>query len=116
MAKFERRAYRKSPGRQYGYDYDPLKSSSRSGSSQSGKGDSSAGNRWSNHEESTSRPGIQLAQRPDPRRTRQLLRQSILASKYTSAPLQPDEIEQPQAARQPHSGNGEGSPRAATRT
>src|ERR1700730_4408280 len=102
MAKFERRAYRKSPGRQYGYDYDPLKRSSRSGTSQSGRGDTSgAGNRWSTQEESTSRPGIQLAQRPDPRRTRQLLRQSILASKYPSAPLQPDEIEQPQAARLP---------------
>ncbi len=102
MAKFERRAYRKSPGRQYGYDYDPFKNSKRSGTSQSGRGDTSEpGNRWSTHEEGTSRPGIQLAQRPDPRRTRQLLRQSILASKYNSAPLQQDEIEQPQAVRLP---------------
>src|SRR5712692_1216879 len=66
------------------------------------EGDTSEpGNRWSTHEEGTSRPGIQLAQRPDPRRTRQLLRQSILASKYNSAPLQQDEIEQPQAVRLP---------------
>ncbi|GCE05192.1 hypothetical protein [Dictyobacter aurantiacus] len=62
----ERRMYRKSPGRQYGYDYDPLRS--RNGS-KSPKG------------ESASRSGMLLAQRPDPRRTRQLMRQSIIASK-----------------------------------
>src|SRR6478672_5988406 len=67
----ERRMYRKSPGRQYGYDYDPLRS--RSSSSQLSQSGSSA-----------SRTGAILAQRPDPRRTRQLLRQSIIASKRSS--------------------------------
>ncbi len=72
MAKdhLERRTYRKSPGRQYGYDYDPLRSQggqSRSGGSQQG--------------ETMSKSGALLAQRPDPRRTRQLMRQSIIASK-----------------------------------
>ncbi|GCE26836.1 hypothetical protein KDA_23200 [Dictyobacter alpinus] len=64
----ERRLYRKSPGRQYGYEYDPLSSRSGSGS-RSQKG------------ETASRSGMLLAQRPDPRRTRQLMRQSIIASK-----------------------------------
>ena len=76
---FERRAYRKSPGRQYGYDYDPLRNQKRSGNSQSGRlDDSLAGDRSSTHGGTTSRgssrPALQLAQRPDPRRTRQLLR------------------------------------------
>ncbi|GLV58443.1 hypothetical protein KDH_52760 [Dictyobacter sp. S3.2.2.5] len=62
----EHRMYRKSPGRQYGYDYDPLRS--RNGS-KSPRG------------ETASRSGMLLAQRPDPRRTRQLMRQSIIASK-----------------------------------
>ncbi|MBO0783509.1 MAG: hypothetical protein J2P37_32255, partial [Ktedonobacteraceae bacterium] len=66
----ERRTYRKSPGRQYGYDYDPLRS--RSTHSQSGRSNN------------TTRSGSQLVQRPDPRRTRQLLRQSILANKTRS--------------------------------
>jgi len=70
----ERRAYRKSPGRQYGYEYDPLRSQYQVGQSQNGT-DSSAGD-----ERSTQR----LAQRPDPRRTRQLLRQNILASRLKS--------------------------------
>jgi hypothetical protein len=61
----ERKTYRKSPGRQYGYEYDPLQS--RSGKSQSGS--------------TASRSGVLLSQRPDPRRTRQLLRQSIIASR-----------------------------------
>ncbi len=61
------RAYRKSPGRQYGYEYDPLRS--HSGQSQAGSNAAS------------SRSGTLLAQRPDPRRTRQLMRQSIIASK-----------------------------------
>jgi hypothetical protein len=56
----ERKSYRKSPGRQYGYDYNPLQS-------QSGL--------------TTSRPDALLVQRPDPRRTRQFLRQSIIAGK-----------------------------------
>ena len=75
MAKdhLERRTYRKSPGRQYGYDYDPLRSQggqSRSGGSQQG--------------ETMSKSGALLAQRPNPRRTRQLMRQSIIASKRTN--------------------------------
>ena len=72
MAKdhLERRTYRKSPGRQYGYDYDPLRS--QGGQSRSG---------GSQHSETMSKSGALLAQRPDPRRTRQLMRQSIIASK-----------------------------------
>ncbi len=58
-----RRSYRKSPGRQYGYDYDPLQSQSES---------------------VASKPSGLLVQRPDPRRTRQFLRQSIIASKRSS--------------------------------
>jgi hypothetical protein len=61
----ERKTYRKSPGRQYGYEYDPLQS--RNGRSQNGS--------------TASRSGVLLSQRPDPRRTRQLLRQSIIASR-----------------------------------
>lgn len=64
----EKRTYRKSPGRQYGYEYDPLRS--RSEHSQSGR----------SNDDSSHRSG-QLTPRPDPRRTRQLLRQHILASK-----------------------------------
>ncbi len=75
----ERRTYRKSPGRQYGYDYNPLRS--RAGQSQSGQTESWSSNRG----ETTSRSSTLLVQRPDPRRTRQLLRQSIIASK-THAP------------------------------
>jgi hypothetical protein len=58
-----RRSYRKSPGRQYGYDYDPLRSQSGS---------------------VASKPSGLLVQRPDPRRTRQFLRQNIIASKRSS--------------------------------
>lgn len=72
MAKDQaRRAYRKSPGRQYGYDYDPLHSDYQVGQSKSTSTPSRGGER------SILRP----AQRPDPRRTRQLLRQNILAGK-----------------------------------
>lgn len=60
----ERKSYRKSPGRQYGYDYNPLQS-------QIGL--------------TTSRPDALLVQRPDPRRTRQFLRQSIIASKRSTS-------------------------------
>ncbi len=88
----ERRMYRKSPGRQYGYDYDPLHSSSPSSSSQTGHPDTAVQNdEWSSSgaEGSSINPrttGL-LAPRPNPRRTRQLLRQNILASKSKSAPL-----------------------------
>src|SRR6185312_1546120 len=74
----ERRSYRKSPGRQYGYDYDPLRS--RSGQASN----SEQNTRWSGREEMMSSSGALLSQRPDPRRTRQLLRQNILASKTHS--------------------------------
>src|SRR5579859_290787 len=91
----ERRTYRKSPGRQYGYEYDPLQS--RSGQSQSGAGKSSQqGERWPSQGGSgSSRPGAALAQRPDPRRTRQLLRQNILASKVRPTNEIEGSIEQP---------------------
>ncbi len=73
--RLERKTYRKSPGRQYGYEYDPLHSQSRNAQSQSGRSRPSA----------SSQQNVQLAPRPDPRRTRQLLRQNILASKSKTA-------------------------------
>lgn len=101
MAKerFERRAYRRSPGRQYGYDYDPSSSQKRSGSSQSGRVDSSlTGDQWPSRGNATSqnlgRSSGQLAPRPDPRRTRQLLRQNILASKTHSTTLPEEETDE----------------------
>jgi hypothetical protein len=60
----ERRSYRRSPGRQYGYDYDPLRNQRGS---------------------AASKPDTILLQRPDPRRTRQFLRQSIIASKRSNS-------------------------------
>ncbi|MEO8970194.1 MAG: hypothetical protein ABI406_01185 [Ktedonobacteraceae bacterium] len=95
MAKdnLERRAYRRSPGRQYEPEYDPLRG--QNGNSTSGRLDASTtGGRWAGRGESASqgsqighRSGTLLAQRPDPRRTRQLMRQSILASKnHASSP------------------------------
>ncbi len=65
----ERKLYRKSPGRQYGYDYDPL----HSGNGQQGE--------QATQNEQSQRASTQLVQRPDPRRTRQLTRKSILASR-----------------------------------
>ncbi|HVB23486.1 MAG TPA: hypothetical protein VNG51_16225 [Ktedonobacteraceae bacterium] len=90
MAKdnLERRAYRRSPGRQYEPEYDPLHSTT-------GRFDNSTSSeRWTGRGENASQSGQNsrrsstlLAQRPDPRRTRQLMRQSILASKtHTSSP------------------------------
>ncbi len=87
---FERRTYRRSPGRQYGYDYDPLRSN-RGGISQSGRSNGSQSDASSN------RATIQFAQsRPDPRRTRQLIRQSIIANKSrsASAPLHEHDLEE----------------------
>jgi hypothetical protein len=84
--------YRKSPGRQYGYDYDPLHSSSQNGSSQSGRLDAQAqSDGWPSQvvvgsDDNPRTTGL-LAPRPNPRRTRQLLRQNILASKTKSVPL-----------------------------
>ena len=80
-----RKGYRKSPGRQYGYDYNPLRGQSQSGRSRA----STPGERQAAFEDSPGRRdsrtggygGLELAPRPDPRRTRQLMRQSILASK-----------------------------------
>ena len=86
--RFERKAYRRSPGRQYGYDYDPL---------QNGRADASLpGDRRSSNGEDASRSSGPLAPRPDPRRTRQLLRQSIIASKYRPTTLNDEEVEQEQ--------------------
>ena len=69
----ERRTYRRSPGRQYGYEYDPLRT-------QSGQLDSS-GQGGSTQGEAVTKSGALMSQRPDPRRTRQLLRQNIIATK-----------------------------------
>lgn len=71
----ERRLYRRSPGRQYGYDYYPLRSRNREEISQ----------------EQSDEPDTASSQRPDPRRTRQLLRQRILAGKRQNA--NQDELE-----------------------
>src|SRR6266550_2862604 len=96
---FERKAYRRSPGRQY--DYDPLNSQSRnssgsnSGSTQNRRGDASqAADRWPSNGEASRRTSGQLAPRPNPRRTRQLLRQSIIASKYQSTTLPEEDVGQ----------------------
>src|SRR5260221_6199518 len=58
-----RRVYRKSPGRQYGYDYNPLRGQSRGGQSPNGPSPASApGERkaaYANtHGSETSRPGV----------------------------------------------------------
>jgi hypothetical protein len=100
----EKRMYRRSPGRQYGYDYDPLRSRSSTGN----------GNTPSGRLAGTSSPRSeplagkdtgnisgrlttgQLVPRPDPRRTRQLLRQQIIATKSRTGtsedtgPIDPD--------------------------
>ena len=86
----EKRLYRKSPGRQYGYDYDPLHSQSLTGSVQQGRSSTSL-----QSESLSAREGYGtsadrhtsglLGPRPDPRRTRQLIRKNIIASKSKSA-------------------------------
>ena len=86
MAKdnLERRAYRRSPGRQYEPEYDPLRGQSTSNTTASGRGRDDA---LSQSSQNSRRSSTVLAQRPDPRRTRQLMRQSILASKtHASSP------------------------------
>jgi len=89
--RFERKAYRRSPGRQYGYDYDPL----RNDTSQNERGETSqAGDQWSSNGGAANHSSGPLAPRPNPRRTRQLLRQNIIASKYRSATLNEEDIEQ----------------------
>ncbi len=75
----ERRTYRRSPGRQYGYEYDPLRTQSEQ-PSQSGRPDSS-GPGVSTRAETAHKSGALMSQRPDLRRTRQLLRQNIIATK-----------------------------------
>jgi hypothetical protein len=69
----ERRTYRRSPGRQYGYEYDPLHTQSGQLDS-SGQGEGARG-------EAVTKSGALMSQRPDLRRTRQLLRQNIIATK-----------------------------------
>jgi hypothetical protein len=76
----ERRTYRRSPGRQYGYEYDPLRSPNEE--SQSGRIDSGGLKEpGTTRGETASKSGSLASQRPDLRRTRQLLRQNILATK-----------------------------------
>ncbi len=75
----ERKLYRKSPGRQYGYDYDPL----QNGTGRSGQNRGAQGERATD-ENASNRVSTQLVQRPDLRRTRQLTRKNILASKGRS--------------------------------
>ncbi|HEU5376570.1 MAG TPA: hypothetical protein VFV38_14100 [Ktedonobacteraceae bacterium] len=77
----ERRSYRKSPGRQYGYEYNPLRGQDRAETSTPNEA-------WNGEGHSSSRPGSVLVPRPDPRRTRQLLRQNILAGKSRAAVLE----------------------------
>src|SRR5579883_3355885 len=72
----ERRTYRKSPGRQSGSEYDPLRGQ--------GRGESSTQRETWDEDDAgprPSRPSGGLSRRPDPRRTRQLMRKNILASK-----------------------------------
>ncbi len=85
----ERKPYHKSPGRQYGYAYNPLQNTGRTETSLSNEA-------WQSTDgvNRPSRPGAVHSTRPDPRRTRQLLRQQILASKSQSAVLdRPREID-----------------------
>jgi hypothetical protein len=80
----ERRLYRKSPGRQYGYEHDPLNSQSLNGASVLSESQSTSEKTGSTNSRHTS--GL-LGPRPDPRRTRQLIRQNIIASKSKSGVL-----------------------------
>jgi len=92
MLQSERRTYRKSPGRQYAYDYDPLRSRPHT-SSNAGRTGPTSQQATKIGADSRHTSGI-LAPRPDPRRTRQLLRQNILASKARATMvLEPEELE-----------------------
>ncbi|WP_052891301.1 hypothetical protein [Thermogemmatispora carboxidivorans] len=72
--RMERRLYRRSPGRQYNQeDYEDLRSQSYRGQTEQ--------TRWPSASSSRTPSGSLLTRRPDLRRTRQLMRQSILASK-----------------------------------
>src|SRR5712692_2878476 len=100
----ERRMYRRSPGRQYGYDYDPLRSTppTGNGSTPSGRlSGTSAPRSEPLTGKDTGNMGTRqttgpLSPRPDPRRTRQLLRQQIIATKSKTdtsedtGPIDPD--------------------------
>jgi hypothetical protein len=85
----EKRLYRKSPGRQYGYDYDPLHSQGLTGNGQQGRSgtsfqsDSLSVRDGSGTSADRHTSGL-LGPRPDPRRTRQLIRKNIIASKSKS--------------------------------
>ena len=85
----EKKLYRRSPGRQYGYDYDPLHSQSLTGNGQQGRSstsfqsDSLGVGEGSGTSTGRNTSGL-LGPRPDPRRTRQLIRQNIIASKSKS--------------------------------
>jgi hypothetical protein len=85
----EKRLYRKSPGRQYGYDYDPLHSQSLTGNGQQGRSstafqsDSLNGREGPGADTDRHTTGL-LGPRPDPKRTRQLIRKNIIASKSKS--------------------------------
>ncbi|HET8912445.1 MAG TPA: hypothetical protein VFN23_13320 [Ktedonobacteraceae bacterium] len=86
MAKdqFERRTYRKSPGRQYGYEYNPLNEQNNKQKLEMKRLESSGSlEDWSSRRDNSriSRQSAPLAPRPDLRRTRQLMRKSILNSK-----------------------------------
>jgi hypothetical protein len=88
----EKRLYRKSPARQYGYEYDPLHSQRLNGNGQQGRSSVSfQSDSLSVREESGASTGRHtsglLGPRPDPRRTRQLIRKNIIASKSKSAPV-----------------------------
>ena len=72
----ERKGYRKSPGRQYGYEHDPM----RSRTGQAGQR-IPTGQYETEQDEQKSKAATVLIQRPDLRRTRQLVRQNILAHK-----------------------------------
>ena len=88
----EKRLYRKSPGRQYGYDYDPLHSQNPAGNGQPSRtstafqSDSLSTRDGSSAGADRHTSGL-LGPRPDPRRTRQLIRKNIIASKSKSAEM-----------------------------
>ena len=92
----ERRGYRKSPGRQYGYEYDPLYSGNKQPGDSRREVPTRSGQLASRG--TTNHRSEALTQRPDPRRTRQLLRQNILASK-THSTDDPQDLEEPSASR-----------------
>lgn len=78
----ERKFYRRSPGREYGYEHDPLRSRT-SQNRQDASGISGLPERQQNNF-IPARASAQLVQRPNLRRTRQLTRKSIIDSRRTS--------------------------------